>query len=72
MKLLLIHGPNLHLLGRRQREIYGDQTLADINAHLLEIASQRGVETQNISVKSRRRDCLHHWGQYRLGGRDPN
>lgn len=44
MKLLLIHGPNLHLLGRRQREIYGDQTLADINAHLLEIASQRGVE----------------------------
>ena len=44
MKLLLIHGPNLHLLGRRQREIYGHQTLADINAHLLEIASQRGVE----------------------------
>ena len=44
MKLLLIHGPNLHLLGRRQREIYGDQTLTDINAHLLEIASQQGVE----------------------------
>ena len=44
MKVLLIHGPNLHLLGRRQREIYGNQTMTDINAHLLEIASQRGVE----------------------------
>ncbi len=44
MKVLLIHGPNLHLLGRRQREIYGNQTLTGINAHLLEIASQRGVE----------------------------
>ncbi len=44
MKVLLIHGPNLHLLGRRQREIYGNQTMTDINAHLLEIASQRGIE----------------------------
>ena len=44
MKVLLIHGPNLHLLGRRQREIYGNQTLTGINAHLLEIASQRGIE----------------------------
>lgn len=44
MKVLLIHGPNLHLLGRRQPEVYGTQTLTDINTHLLEIASQRNVE----------------------------
>ncbi len=44
MKVLLIHGPNLHLLGRRQPEVYGTQTLTDINAPLLEIAAQRGVE----------------------------
>jgi 3-dehydroquinate dehydratase-2 len=44
MKVLLIHGPNLHLLGKRQPEIYGSQTLEDINSHLREIASQRGIE----------------------------
>ena len=44
MKVLLIHGPNLHLLGRRQPEVYGTQTLTDINTRLLEIAAQRGVE----------------------------
>ncbi|MBI1924606.1 type II 3-dehydroquinate dehydratase [Candidatus Poribacteria bacterium] len=44
MKILLIHGPNLHLLGKRQPEIYGSQTLEDINSHLGEIAAQRGVE----------------------------
>ncbi len=44
MKILLIHGPNLHLLGKRQPEIYGSQTLEGINSHLGEIAAQRGVE----------------------------
>ena len=43
MNILLIHGPNLQLLGKRQPEIYGSQTLEDINSHLCEIASQRGI-----------------------------
>ena len=43
MNILLIHGPNLHLLGRRQPEIYGSQTLADIDQHLMEVATQRHV-----------------------------
>ena len=43
MNILLIHGPNLHLLGRRQPEIYGSQTLADIDQHLMEVATQRNV-----------------------------
>lgn len=34
MNILVIHGPNLHLLGKRQPEIYGHQTLEDINAAL--------------------------------------
>ena len=34
MNVLVLHGPNLHLLGKRQPEIYGHQTLADINATL--------------------------------------
>lgn len=34
MNILVIHGPNLHLLGKRQPEIYGHQTLEDINTAL--------------------------------------
>ncbi len=34
MNILVLHGPNLHLLGKRQPEIYGHQTLKDINTAL--------------------------------------
>lgn len=34
MNILVLHGPNLHLLGKRQPEIYGYQTLAEINTTL--------------------------------------
>ena len=44
MKILLIHGPNLQLLGTRQPKIYGSQTLEDINAHLSDIATEQGAE----------------------------
>jgi len=43
MNILLIHGPNLHLLGQRQPKIYGSQTLADIDQHLVEVATQRHI-----------------------------
>ena len=41
-KLLVLHGPNLNLLGRREPALYGVDTLADINARLERQAAAAG------------------------------
>ncbi|WP_181872835.1 type II 3-dehydroquinate dehydratase [Billgrantia montanilacus] len=41
-KVLVLHGPNLNLLGTRQPEIYGSETLNDINNALYEKAAMNG------------------------------
>nr|WP_295377908.1 type II 3-dehydroquinate dehydratase [Pseudoxanthomonas sp.] len=43
-KLLVLHGPNLNLLGTREPEVYGHATLADIDAGLLAQAQAAGHE----------------------------
>lgn len=44
MHLLVLHGPNLNLLGTREPEVYGRMTLADIDAMLQERAADLGCE----------------------------
>jgi 3-dehydroquinate dehydratase-2 len=44
MKILVIHGPNLNLLGKREPDIYGTFTLDDVNNRLSELAEALGVE----------------------------
>ncbi|RLC97458.1 MAG: 3-dehydroquinate dehydratase, partial [Chloroflexi bacterium] len=39
MKILVIHGPNLNLLGKRNRQVYGDKTLEEVNRLLQEVAA---------------------------------
>jgi len=46
MKILIIHGPNLNLLGVREPEIYGAVTLEQINAELSDIAAKAGATVQ--------------------------
>ena len=43
-KILVLHGPNLNLLGTREPEHYGNLTLADINNKLLDQAKKAGIE----------------------------
>ncbi|MPS25597.1 type II 3-dehydroquinate dehydratase [Pigmentiphaga sp.] len=42
-RILVLHGPNLNLLGTREPGIYGATTLADIDARLLALAQQHGA-----------------------------
>jgi 3-dehydroquinate dehydratase-2 len=42
-RILVLHGPNLNLLGRREPEVYGRVMLDEINAALQEAAAARGV-----------------------------
>ncbi|MEK6655850.1 MAG: type II 3-dehydroquinate dehydratase [Nitrospirota bacterium] len=48
LKILLLHGPNLNLLGLREPEVYGKATLLDINNELLEFAKKEGMD---ITIK---------------------
>jgi 3-dehydroquinate dehydratase-2 len=43
MRVLVVHGPNLNLLGTREPEIYGSTTLSDINLSLARLAEAAGV-----------------------------
>lgn len=44
MKILILHGPNLNLLGQREVDIYGTETLEEINQRLLDIAKDKRVD----------------------------
>jgi len=48
IKILVIHGPNLNLLGVREPGIYGRRTLAEIDAVIQEWAQEQGVEVKIV------------------------
>lgn len=48
MRVLVIHGPNLNLLGERQPDIYGTQSLADIDAALVQEGKRLDIEVHSL------------------------
>ncbi|MBH0188572.1 MAG: type II 3-dehydroquinate dehydratase [Nitrospira sp.] len=46
LRVLVLHGPNLNLLGNREESVYGTTTLAEIDASLSKLGSELGVELE--------------------------
>jgi 3-dehydroquinate dehydratase-2 len=52
LKILILNGPNLNLLGIREKSVYGADTLATIVSDLHEYAAQKGVELRDFQANS--------------------
>jgi 3-dehydroquinate dehydratase-2 len=48
MRILVLHGPNLNLLGTREPDVYGRATLADIDGKLAALAAELGVTIESF------------------------
>jgi 3-dehydroquinate dehydratase-2 len=52
MKVLVIHGPNLNLLGMRETDIYGIKSLEEINNAIRSLASELGIDVNILQINS--------------------
>ncbi|NLC43972.1 MAG: type II 3-dehydroquinate dehydratase [Clostridiales bacterium] len=62
MKLLIVNGPNLNLLGNREPDFYGRNTYKDLVAELTTYASKQGIELDCFQSNHEGEliDCLHN------------
>lgn len=52
MKVLVIHGPNLNLLSKREKNIYGTRSLKDINKEISALATELGIDVKIVQLNS--------------------
>jgi 3-dehydroquinate dehydratase-2 len=69
IRVLVVHGPNLNLLGTREPDIYGRVTLADIDSRLVSAAQARGAELRTFQSNGEGAlvDALHDARQWAAG-----
>lgn len=69
MKILILHGPNLNLLGAREPDIYGSLTLEEINNRLVELGKSLGAEVTCMQSNHEGAlvDALHEAGEWAAG-----
>jgi 3-dehydroquinate dehydratase-2 len=69
MIVLVIHGPNLNLLGRRELAVYGPATLEEVDARIREVATELGIEVE-IHQTAREGEIIEllHSGADRVAG----
>jgi len=65
IRILVLHGPNLNMLGAREESLYGHQSLDDINARLASWAKEHGVQVE--AKQSNREGDLVTWIQEARG-----
>ena len=68
-KILLIHGPNLNLLGKREPQIYGTAGLDEINARMKRLAEENKAELRILQSNSEGTliDAIHEAGDWADG-----
>ncbi len=52
-KILVIHGPNLNLLGNRQPDVYGNTSLSEVNAKIKKVGEQLGITVETFNQTTR-------------------
>ena len=69
MRVLVVHGPNLNLLGSRELAVYGSATLAEVNDRITQTAEELGLEIE-IHQTAREGEIIEllHAGIERVGG----
>jgi 3-dehydroquinate dehydratase-2 len=69
MKVLVLNGPNLNLLGTREPEVYGSETLGEIVKALREYGSGKGIEVRDFQSNSEGAliDAIHDARQWADG-----
>ena len=61
MRVLVLHGPNLNLLGEREPDVYGSLTLEEINKRLIEHAARLGIDIRcrQTNIEGELIDLIH-------------